>query len=314
MNARFNVLVTAPYFQPVVDRFREKLKRHGIELTTPHVVERLEEDELLPLVKDIDGAICGDDRFTRKVLEAAPKLKVISKWGTGIDSIDLFACEALGIAVRNTPGAFTAPVADSVLGYILCFARSLPAMDRAMKAGEWRKIPGRSLSECTVGIVGVGNVGKAVATRAKAFGAELLGNDIRELSPEEAPGVQMTGLQDLLGRSHFVCVCCDLNPTSHRLLGETEFTLMRDDAVLVNLARGSIVDEVALVDALGAGRIRGAALDVFEHEPLPSSSRLRLFDNVMLAPHNANNGPGAWERVHHNTVANLLEVLEQSEE
>ncbi|MFU8773752.1 MAG: NAD(P)-dependent oxidoreductase, partial [Anaerolineales bacterium] len=178
------VLISAPYIIPILDRFRPELERHGLSLTVANVIERLEERELMPYAGQVDGVICGDDQFTAMVLEAySPKLKVISKWGTGIDSIDLEAATRLGIIVANTPNAFTLPVADTVMGYILAFARNQPWMDRSMKAGIWDKIPSRSLSECTLGVVGVGNCGKAVLKRAKAFGMELLGNDIIEISP-----------------------------------------------------------------------------------------------------------------------------------
>lgn len=310
MRPRRRVLVTAPYFQRVVDRFRPQLERAGIEVVLPDVQERLEEAELLPLVGDVDGVISGDDRFTRRVLEAASRLKVISKWGTGIDSIDSAACKELGIAVRNTPGAFTAPVADSIVGYLLCFARQLPAMDADMRAGRWRKLPGRCLSESTVGVVGVGNIGKAVARRVQAFGAVVVGNDTRDIPADEAPGVRMVSLDELLEESDFVCLTCDLNPSSHHLIGATQLARMRHGAVLVNLARGPIVDEPALVEALAIGRIAGAALDVYEDEPLSLTSPLRSMANVMLAPHNANSSPTAWERVHESTLRNLIEVLD----
>ena len=123
---RWKVLVSAPYMQPVIDRFRPLFAEQNIELFVPPVKERFEEEDLLQWMHDIDGVIAGDDRFTSRVLEASPKLKVISKWGTGIDSFDQEACQRLGIAICNTPNAFSEPVADSVLGYILCFARQLP--------------------------------------------------------------------------------------------------------------------------------------------------------------------------------------------
>src|SRR5688500_9087453 len=127
---RWKVLISAPYMQPIIERFRADLETRGVELFVPPVMERFEEGDLLGFMADVDGAITGDDRFTRRVLEASPKLKVISKWGTGIDSIDRQACAEMGIAVRNTPNAFSEPVADSVLGYMLCFARNLPWLDR----------------------------------------------------------------------------------------------------------------------------------------------------------------------------------------
>ncbi len=307
------VLVTAPYMQPVIDRFRPIFAEHGIELFVPPVNERFEEHELLQWIGDIDGVICGDDRFTERVLRAAPRLKVISKWGTGIDSIDREACKRLGIALCNTPNAFSEPVADTVLGYMLCFARRLPWMDRALRTSGWKKIPSVALRECTLGIIGVGNVGRAVARRAAAFGMRLLGTDPRQPPADflASTGLQMVDRETLLRESDFVSINCDLNPTSYHLIDAAALAMMRPNAVLINTARGPIIEEPALVAALQSGQIAGAALDVFEDEPLPASSPLRAMDNVMLAPHNANSSPEAWERVHENTIRNLLNVLKQ---
>jgi D-3-phosphoglycerate dehydrogenase len=308
---KWKVLVSAPYMQPVVERFRPMFEENGVELFIPPVHERFEEADLLQWIADIDGVICGDDRFTERVLVSATRLKVISKWGTGIDSIDSAACERLGIALRNTPDAFSQPVADTVLGYVLCFARGLPWLDGQMKAGEWQKVPGRSLRESTLGVIGVGNVGKAVVRRARAFGMTVLGNDPAPMPAEfvAETGIKMVSKEVLLGASDFVSLNCDLNPTSFHLLSDAEFRLMKCSAALINTARGPIVDEPALVRALQAGKIAGAGLDVFEVEPLPADSPLRAMSNVMLAPHNANSSPEAWERVHQNTCANLLEEL-----
>lgn len=281
-------------------------------MIVPTVQERLSEEDLLAYAGQFDGAVCGDDHYTARVLQAcAPRLKVISKWGTGIDSIDREAAACLNIQVRNTPNAFTLPVADTTLAYILAFARRQPWMDRAMKAGVWEKIPGKSLSECTLGVIGVGNIGKAVLRRARAFGMALLGNDIIPIAPDFLleNGVQMTSLDDLLARSDYVSLHCDLNPGSFHLIDARTLGLMEPNAILINTARGPVVDENALIAALAAGRIGGAALDVFEVEPLPSYSPLLKMDNVLLAPHNSNSSPAAWERVHLNTIKNLFEGL-----
>lgn len=306
------ILFTAPYMIPFLGRFRPILEDYGLELIVPDVEERMEEADLLHYAGQFDGAICGDDRYTPRVLEACvPRLKVISKWGTGIDSIDQAACARLGIRIGNTPNAFTLPVADTVMGYILAFARRQPWMDRAMKAGEWQKFPGRSLSECTLGVIGVGNIGKAVIRRAAAFGMELLGNDIRTIEPDFVceQRLEMLPLNELLSRADFVSVNCDLNPTSVHLMNAETLAMMKPEAILINSARGPIVDEPALVQALENKIIAGAALDVFEHEPLPGSSPLLQMENVMLAPHNSNSSPAAWERVHWNTIKNLLDGL-----
>ncbi len=307
------ILLSAPYLIPFAERFRPVFAHYGLELLIPSVRERMEEEDLLAYAGQFDGTICGDDRYSERVLRAClPRLRVIAKWGTGIDSIDRRAAEQLGIAVRNTPNAFTLPVADTTLGYILAFARRQPWMDRAMKAGQWQKIPGRSLSECTLGVVGVGNIGKAVLRRARAFGMRLLGNDIQPIAPDFLleNGVQMLPLPELLAQADFISLHCDLNPTSRHLINAETLSWVRPQAVLINTARGPIVDEPALVSALQAGQLAGAALDVFEVEPLPLDSPLLSMDNVLLAPHNSNSSPAAWERVHWNTIRNLLDALD----
>lgn len=311
------VLMTAPYMIPFLERFKATFDKYAVELIVPEVRERMEEADLLKYAGQFDGAICGDDRYTARALEAcAPRLKVISKWGTGIDSIDSAAASRLNVTVARTPNAFTTPVADSVLGYMLAFVRRQPWMDSAMKRGKWEKIPGRTLSECTLGVVGVGAIGKAVTRRARAFGMKILGTDIVDIDHVfiSESGIEMTDLSSLLSASDFVSLNCDLNPTSRHLINARTLAQMKPTAVLVNTARGPIVDEPALIAALQSGGIAGAALDVFESEPLPHDSPLLGMDNVMLAPHNANSSPAAWERVHWNTIRNLLEGLGIKEE
>ncbi len=306
------ILLTAPYMLPFQKRFQPVFDHYGLEVIVPPVQERMEEEDLLRYAGQFDGTICGDDRYTPRVLEAcAPRLKVISKWGTGIDSIHQETCARLGIRIGRTPNAFTLPVADTVLGYILAFARRQPWMDAAMKRGEWEKIPGRSLSECTLGIIGVGNIGKAVTRRARAFGMTVLGNDIVEVDHVfvAETGIRMVTLDELLVRADFISINADLNPTSYHLINAETLAGVKKGAVLINTARGPIVHETALVEALQRGHLGGAALDVFEFEPLPADSPLRGMDNVMLAPHNANSSPAAWERVHWNTIRNLLDGL-----
>lgn len=303
------VLLSAPYMIPYINRFKPVFDHYQIELILPEVHERMEEEELLPYAGQVDGAICGDDRFSERVLmQFVPRLKVISKWGTGIDSIDRQAANRLGVQVCNTPNAFTLPVADSVLGYMLAFVRRLPWMDQQIKAGVWQKIPGRSLSECCLGVIGVGNIGKAVIRRARAFGMKIVANDILAIAPDFIleNGVEMTTLQDLMQRADFISVNCDLNPTSRHIINAESLSWCKPSAVIINTARGPLVDEPALIAALKNGQIAGAAMDVFEKEPLPVDSPLCKMENVMLAPHNANSSPMAWERVHWNTIRNLL--------
>ena len=306
------VLMTAPYMIPFLDRFRPVLAEYGIELIVPDVKERMEEEDILKYAGQFDGTICGDDRYTARVIEAClPRLKVISKWGTGVDSIDAEACSRFGVKLGRTPNAFTTPVADTVLGYILAFARRGPWMDREMKSGRWEKISGKALSECVLGVIGVGNIGKAVTRRAKAFGMKVYGTDIIDIDHVfvSESGIEMTDLDTLLANADFVSVNCDLNPTSRHLINANTLSKMKSTAVLINTARGPIVDEKALVVALSSGQVGGAALDVFEFEPLPLDSPLLKMGNVMLAPHNSNSSPTAWERIHWSTIKNLVEGL-----
>ena len=305
---KWRVLVSAPYMQPVLDQYEHRFEEQDIETVVPDVLERLSEAELLDIISDIDGVIAGDDRFTLAVFEKAKRLKVISKWGTGVDSFDHDAARRHGVTICSTSDAFSDPVADSVLGYCLLFARKLHLMDRQMRQDCWEKIPAVSLSECRIGVIGVGNVGKAVIRRAFAFGMKILGNDSAEILPEfiREFKVEMTSKENLLGQADFVSLNCDLNPTSHHIIAGEEMMLMKQTAYLINTARGGLVKESVLQTALETHQIAGAALDVFEHEPLPSSSPLRKFENCLLAPHNANSSPRAWQKVHENTFRNLI--------
>jgi D-3-phosphoglycerate dehydrogenase len=312
----WKVLVSAPYFIPVVEEYQKRLSEEGVELIPAEVNERLSEEELLAVIGDIDGIICGDDRITKRVLDAAPRLKVISKWGTGIDSIDSEEAKRRGIPVYRTLNAFSEPVADTVLGYILTFARKLPWMDRDIRRGNWEKPPLVSLRECVLGVVGVGDCGKAVVRRAMAFGMRILGNDIVEMPDDfrTETGIEMVALDKLLATADFVSLNPDLNPTSYHLISKNQLDMMKPGAYLINASRGPVVDEAALIEALHNKDIAGAGLDVFEEEPLPQDSPLREFDNCLLAPHNANSSPEAWQRVHENTVRNLLKGLRQTAE
>lgn len=303
------VLVSAPYMLPHMDRFGPIFHDLGFEWIVPQVNERLTEEEILPYAGQFDGTICGDDRYSSRVIEAClPRLKMISKWGTGIDSIDQEACKKYGVMLGNTTNAFTVPVAESVIGYMLNFARLLPWLDDEMRKGVWNKSIAKTLSECTLGVIGVGNVGKAVLRRARVFGMKLLGNDIVEIAPDflSEYGVEMTNLEDLMHRADFISVNCTLNPTSFHLINEQTLSLCKPEAVIINTARGPIVNEADLVKALQEQKISGAALDVFEVEPLPVDSPLLKLNNVLLAPHNSNSSPFYWERVHWNTIRNLL--------
>jgi len=187
-------------------------------------------------------------------------------------------------------------------------------MDHDMRSGRWIKVDTVTLRECTLGVIGVGNIGKAVVRRAAAFGMTVLGSDPVPV-PESFSadtGLRLVSLPELLNLSDFVTLHCDLNPTSYRLIDRPQLELMRPSAYLINTSRGPVVNEQALIEALQSGKLAGAALDVFESEPLPADSPLRKLNNCLLAPHNANSGRAAKQRVHESTIRNLLTGLKQA--
>ncbi|OGW40590.1 MAG: hypothetical protein A2Y97_05015 [Nitrospirae bacterium RBG_13_39_12] len=305
------VLITAPYMIREKKTVEDLFKRKNVKLDWAKVKERLEEKDLLKIIKEYNGIICGDDRITKRVLSEAVNLEVIVKWGTGIDSIDKEEAERRGIPVFRTPNAFSDPVGDTTVGGILAFARNIFTSDRLMKRGEWDKPISYCLSEKTVGIIGLGNTGTAVAKRLSIFGPIILANDIVEKDTEiiRRYGIKMVSKDELYKKADFICLHCDLNKTSFHLLNEVAFKKMKKRPYVINMARGPIIDEAALINALKSGKIAGAGLDVFEEEPLPKDSPLRKMDNVILSSHNANSSPYYWQKVHKNSVKMLLEGL-----
>lgn len=303
------VLVTAPYLRRYLNRAQTIFTHYGFQTIYDLAGEHLLEEQLAKHNGKYDATVCGDDEFTRSIIEAnLPRLKVISKWGTGINSIDTEAAKELGVIVGNTPNAFTLPVSDTVMAYMLAFARQIVWVDREIRAGRWEKLPVHSLSECTLGVVGVGNIGSAVIRRAKAFGMRILATDIQPVKRDFVleTGIHLVSLEQLLNESDYVSLNTDLNPTSYHLMNRETLGMMKPSAVLINTSRGPVVDQPALVEALQAKKIAGAALDVFEEEPLQPDHPLCQMGNVLVGPHNANASPAALEHVFYNTFHNLL--------
>jgi len=274
----------------------------------PYLVEQfLTEEQLLPIIGQFDGVIAGDDQFTERVLLAGlPRLKVISKWGVGLDSINLEAADRLGIRVYNSPGAFGEAVAEVATGYMLMLSRKLHMVDREVRKGNWPKLEGEGLRGKILGIVGFGSIGRATATRALAFGLEILAADVRMAEMKPMPGVRFASLDEVLVRADYLCLSCNLTSENRGMIGERELAKMKPTAYLLNVARGALVDEDALLRALQDRTIAGAALDVYETEPLPVGHPFTWIENVILGSHNANNTRAANQRVNQSTIRNLL--------
>ncbi|MCD4752459.1 MAG: phosphoglycerate dehydrogenase [Anaerolineaceae bacterium] len=306
------VLITPPYLRRYINRAQKLFDHYKLDTIIDFAGEHLLEAQLEKHNGKYDAVVCGDDEFTEAIIKAnVPRLKIISKWGTGINSIDVEAAHRLGVIIGNTPNAFTLPVSDTVMAYMLAFARKIVLVDRKIRAGQWEKAPVHSLSECTLGVIGVGNIGSAVIRRARVFGMRIMATDIRPIRRDFIleTGVELVSLETLLNDSDYVSVNCDLNPGSYHLMNETTLSLMKKSAVLINTARGPIIDQPALVTSLQNKQIAGAALDVFESEPLTADDPLCQMENVLVGSHNANASPAALEHVFFNTFHNLLKGL-----
>ena len=294
---------------------RTPLDALGWTIATPDIPgQHLEGDMLVAAVKGCVGVVAGDDKFTAEILDRLPDLRVISKWGIGIDGIDLDATAERGIAVRNTPGMFDDEVADVTMAYITMLTRQLAFIDRSIRSSTWPKPPGTSLRGLTLGIIGLGGIGRAVARRGAVSGMNLIGTDPSEESSRLAAedGVDTVDIGQLLADSDVVSVNCPLNPATHHLLDAAAFNAMKPGVFVVNTGRGPVIETTAIVDALTSGRVAGAALDVLEEEPPAADHPLKSFDNVIFGSHNGSNTLEASARTHGRAIANLIDALAAS--
>ena len=241
---------------------------------------RLTEDQAIDLLgTNTIGLIAGLEPLTEKVLTSAKSLKVIARVGTGLDSVDLVAAKKLGITVLNTPDAPTQAVAELTLGHILGLLRNISVADRQIRNGVWKGLMGSLLQTKTVGIIGFGRIGKRVAALLSAFGAKVIISDELATSTEYLN----VGLNELCAKSDVITLHLPYNYSTHHIINEKQLNLMKKGSYFVNISRGGLVDEDALLVALKSGRIAGAALDCFEHEPY--DGELRNFDNVQITAH-----------------------------
>ena len=300
------VVISAPYMLRERHKVEPLLSGIPLEIVWADVQERLEEPELIHYLSGAHGIICGDDRFSETVYRQSKDLKVVVKWGTGIDSILKEEAEKYQVKVYRTPNAFTDPVADTALAYALAYCRNVVVNDGILKNGGWHKPQGYALSELTVGIIGLGAIGSAFAKRLQACGARVLAYDI---VPKDQEYATMVDLPSLLRQSNIISMHCDLNTTSRHLLNSATFAQMHCCPFVINTGRGPLINESDLITALQTKQISGAGLDVFEHEPLALNSPLRSMNNVFLAAHNSNSSLVCWDRVHINSVNMLLEGL-----
>jgi len=257
------------------------------------------EDELIRRVRDAEIVvnIRAHARFTAAVIESSPNLRLISVWGTGTDHIDLAAAKARGVTVTSTPGVNANAVAEHTMALVLAIMRRIPAMDAAVRAGQWPRGMLVQLEGKTLGIVGLGAIGTRVATLANAFGVRLLASTLGDDDGRSAAvGARHVRIESLLRDSDVVTLHLRLSERTTGYIGRARLALMKPTAFLVNTARAALVDREALIDALRGSRIAGAALDVFHEEPIPAGDELLALPNVVLTPHDAGMTPEVIER------------------
>ena len=282
---RFRVIVTEPINAVGVEYLRKK------RVNVYELPPGSNEENLMELIGEADGLITrGSIRITREMMERSPRLKAVGVHGMGCDHVDLKAAEELGKVVCNTPDALTVTVAEMTLALTLAAFRNLVAADKAVRAGQWNRkygdLIGLELAGKTVGIVGMGRIGTATAKRLRAFDADVVyWSRTRKPEAEQELGVTWMELDELLKACDIVSLHVPGTDETQHLIGERELGLMKQGVILVNMARGMVVDEDALIRALRSGKIRAAALDVFEKEPISPENPLMKMDNVILTPH-----------------------------
>mgnify|MGYP002628091301 CR=1 FL=1 len=308
----WKILITAhaPSVEAVGGEALRRLQEEGCEVIHPPKYGPLTEAELLPQLVGIDAVIAGMDPFNAAVLasEEAATLKIISRWGVGIDAVDLQAAARHGIVVANTPGLLNEAVADYAMALLLAVARRIPEGSASLREKRWDAAWGPDLLGKTLGLVGCGGIGQAVAKRARGFEMRLLGCDPQPSDQARQLGIEFVPLEQLLAESDFVSLHSALTPETRGLIGQAELRAMKPQAFLINTARGGIIDEEALAKALQDQWIAGAALDVFAVEPLPTDHPFHDVPNLLLTPHLASLGYDSGARVSNAATDAILDA------
>jgi D-3-phosphoglycerate dehydrogenase len=305
------VAVTCTHLIRDIEDYRTHFADAGLELIVASVPgQELAGDELVQAMDGITGVVAGDDQFTDDVMERLPELRAISKWGIGLDGIDLPAAEARGISVTNTPGMFGNEVAEQGLGYLFALVRGIVDVDREVRNGGWPKPVGRSVGSLSAHVVGLGDIGRSLVMKLRALGVSTTGADPSPASADWAHehGITIGDASELSRDVDVVMITAPLNSATRGMIDSGFIRGMRPGSWLINVGRGPIVVGSAVTDALESGHLAGAALDVYEEEPLVDE-RIRRAPNCILGSHNASNTYEACHRTHAQSIANLISGL-----
>ena len=308
----WNVFISAPALANTNSPALEMLQRAGCKVIHNRAQHPLSQDTLREVLPKQQAILAGLDRFSATVLEspAAADLKIISRWGVGYDAVDVATATRLGIVVANTRGLLDEAVADYTFALLLSLARQIPAGVATVRAGEWKQAWGVDVHGQTLGLVGFGPIGQAVARRARGFNLRVLVCDPARSADPKWPDVEFVTCDHLLAESDFVSLHTALTPQTRGLIGEAQLRKMKPSALLINAARGALVDEMALTKALKEGWIAGAAMDVFQAEPLLSDHSFRKLPNVLLTPHQASFARQTAERVSLAAVQAIVDLMQ----
>jgi len=309
----YKILVATRSFGSTSSRPRDVLEATGCELVRADMSIPMTEDRLVELLDGVQGAIIGVVPMTERVIKNSPSLKVVSMHGVGVDHIDLQAAANAGVVIANCLGSNDQAVADLAFGLMISVAREIPKIDRSIRQGDWGRHKGSELWNKTLGLIGLGYIGRGVAKRALGFDMKVLVYDPYITQEEsEAVGATLVPFETVIAESDFLSLHAPMNDETKRMIGSDQLEAMKESAYLINTARGSLVDEAALFKALTDGQIAGAALDVYTNEP-PKDGHLLGLDNIVLTAHIGSHTVEAIERMGVMAAENVLMTLSGGE-
>jgi D-3-phosphoglycerate dehydrogenase len=305
------ILITPTSFRdPQNAQAKAAIEKFADEIIYNPTSRPLESSELAILLEDVDGFIAGLDYITAGIIEKTDKLKVISRYGAGVDRVDLEAAKKKGIRVTNTPGTNSVAVCELAFGLMLSLARAIPKLDSSVKNSEWPRRNGIELMGKTLGIIGLGAIGKNLAVRAKAFGMKAIAYDpYFDESFAKENKIERGSLAEIFGLSDFISLHIPLNDGTKGVIGKEQIACMKNGAFIINTARGGLVDEAAAADAIRSGKLGGIGLDAYESEPVKDSPLIGL-ENVVMTPHTGAHTYEAITSMGMMAVRNLIDALE----
>lgn len=308
----WKVLVTCPPMLGMLDDFTSYAKDQGIELVPANTSQVLTEDELIDQLPEYDGWIIGDDPATRPVFEAAKsgKLRAAVKWGIGVDNVDFNACRDLNIPITNTPGVFGGEVADLAVGLLLGLARKSYYIDREIRInGNWPKPAGISMAGKHVGVIGFGDIGRNLVKRLAGFDLDITVYDPAYTNSKDYTDITIKNFPEDIDKIDFLVLTCALNDKNRHMIDKNIFLKMKPSSMIINVARGPLINEKDLILALQDKQIAAAALDVFEIEPLPLTSLLREFPQCIFGSHNGSNTTEGVHRATLQAISHMRDFL-----